>query len=255
MRASGHGHNFRTFRPFSEFSLDFYLFLLINTMPKRKFSSRRRSVGRKRRRTRFKGKRVPPKRAILAINKHPLSYIREIPANNLTIPLGDNKLYFANSFAIGALPNIAEFTPLFDQYRIRYIIAKFRLVAPPEANAVTAQSQFYPDIYVTVDHDDAVTPTAVDQVLQYGKCKRGILRPNRWFKYKFYPTAALQLYRSATTTAYAPAKNSMWMDLANTDMPYYGLKGVISNEASGVTVAPIAIEYHLVYCAQFRNCR
>lgn len=192
---------------------------------------------------------------IPSINRSPISYTREIPLNNLTIPIGDNKCFFASSFGVSAIPQIAEFTALFDQYRIRGVIAKFRLVQPPEATNTAATSQFYPDIYVTVDHDDAATPTTVDQILQYGKCKRGILRPNRYFTYRFFPTAALQLYRSATTTAYAPAKNSMWMDLAQTDMPYYGLKGCVSNEAAGVATAAIAIEYHIVMRVQFKNSR
>lgn len=209
----------------------------------------------KKRRTVFRKRSRVPMRKIVSINKGAISYTCEIPLNNYLIPLGDNKVFFAQSYAISAIPNYAEFTALFDQYRIRRVIVKFRLIQPPEASNTPATSQFYPDIGVTVDHDDATTPTSVDQILQYGKCKRGILRPNRWFTYRFYPTAALQLYRSVTTTAYAPARNSMWMDLAQVDMPYYALKGFVSNEAAGVTTAPIGIEVRLVMTAQFKNSR
>lgn len=223
---------------------------------KRKRSSRTPRFSSMRRLRRYRPKRrVMARKAIASINRAPISYTREIPLNNLTIGTGSNWMAFASAFTVSQLPNLTEFNSLFDCYRIRCIIAKWRLVQPPEAQNTPATSQFYPDIYVTVDHDDATVPTSVDYVLQYGKCKRGLLRPNRWFRYKFYPTAALQLYRTATTTAYAPAKNSMWLDLTQTDTPYYGLKGIISNEASGLTTANLNIEYHITMVVQFKSSR
>lgn len=226
---------------------------------KRKYTGAKYGKSKRFRRMRFLRKLwsrpVPPRKAIVNINRNPISYTREIPLNNLNIPIGSNWIGFSNYFTIANLPNLTEFTGLFDQYRIRTVIMKFRLVNPPEGAAVTAPSQFYPDIYVTVDHDDNVTPTSVDSVLQYGKCKRGVLRPNQWFTYKCHPTPALQLYRTATTTAYAPAKSTMWLDLAQTDCPFYGIKGIISNEASGVVNATLAIECHIVMYVQFKNSR
>lgn len=199
--------------------------------------------------------RTTPKRMLSNINKHPISYIREVPFNNIQIPIGGNKVFFAYYFALTNLPNYTEFTNLFDQYRIKCAIIKFRLINPPEATNTPASSQFYPDIYVTVDHDDATLPTAVDDILQYGKCKRGILRPNTWFKYKCYPTPAIQLYRSGTQTAYAPARNSMWLDLAYTDTPYYAIKGVVSNEAAGIVTSALTVEVHVTYIVHFKNSR
>lgn len=194
-------------------------------------------------------------RKILSINRNPISYTREIPLNNVTIPTGQNWVTFGAAFNIAQLPNILDFTSLFDVYRIRCIVAKFRLVQPPEASNTPATSQFYPDIYMAVDHDDAAQPTNPEVVLQYGKCKRAVLKPNRWVKYRFYPTTSVQLYRSATTTGYAPMKNGTWLDLAQTDTPYYGLKVAISNEAAGVTTAPLNIEWHLTMVAQFKSSR
>lgn len=199
--------------------------------------------------------RMGPRKMFTNINKVPISYTREVPYNNLVLASGNNKIFFSYAFSLDGLPNYTEFTPLFDVYRIMTVIAKFRLVQPPEAQNTPATSQFYPDIYATVDHDDSVAPTDVETLLQYGKCKRGILRPNQWFKYKFHPTPAIQLYRTATTTAYAPAKNTMWLDLAATNTPYYALKGCISNEAAGLTTAGLAVEVHMIYYVQFKNSR
>lgn len=73
-------------------------------------------------------KRVTPRKMIPSINRTPISYTREIPLNNIVIPLGDNKVFFAAAYTLSNLTNYAEFTALFDQYRIRTIIVKFRLV-------------------------------------------------------------------------------------------------------------------------------
>lgn len=224
---------------------------------KRKWTSRGkpRSYTKRPRYSRRRPRKVGFKRYIPSINKTPISYTREIPNNNLQITTGSNWMSWATTFSAGTLPNITEFSNLFDVYRIRRVTIKLRLVQPPEATNTPATSQFYPDVYVTVDHDDATIPPSVDSVLQYGKCKRGVLRPNRWFTYSFYPTTSIQLYRGPTTTGYAPMKNGAWLDLAYTDVPYYGLKGVISNEAAGVTTAALAVEYHTVYTIQFKNNR
>lgn len=199
--------------------------------------------------------RMGPRKMFTNINKVPIAYTREVPYNNLVLASGNNKIFFGYAFNLENLPNYSEFTSLFDVYRIKGITAKFRLVQPPEAQNTPATSQFYPDIYVTVDHDDANAPTAVDDVLQYGKCKRGILRPNQWFTYRCHPTPAIQLYRSGTTTAYAPAKNSMWLDLAYTNTPYYAIKGCVSNESAGLTTANLNVEVHMIMYVQFKNSR
>lgn len=226
---------------------------------KRKYTGMKYGKSKAYRRKRFLSRlykrRVAMRKQIVSINRTPISYTREIPFNNIIITTGTNWVAFARSFSVSLLPNFSDFSGLFDQYRIRCIVAKFRLVQPPEASNTPATSQFYPDIYVIVDHDDDTVPTSVDTVLQYGKCKRGVLKPNFWFKYRFYPTAALQLYRTATTTAYAPAKNGMFLDLNQSDTPYYGIKGIVSNEAAGLTTAPIGIEFHAVLVVQFKNSR
>lgn len=121
-----------------------------------------------RKRVRVAARRAPARRRMripVSINRRPIAYSREIPFNNILIPTGGNKVFFAQTFAANLLPNLTDFTGLFDQYRIRAVTCKFRLIQPPEATNTPATSQFYPDIYLAVDHDDAAVPTAVDDVL------------------------------------------------------------------------------------------
>ena len=129
------------------------------------------------------------------------------------------------------------------------------MLQPPEATGTTGNQQYYPDFYMTVDHDDANVPADTDSVRKYGKCKSGILRPNTWFTYKCHPTAAIQLYRTATTTGYAPAPTDVWLDLAQTDVPYYAIKSAI--DASALTAQSSAWFFEVrAFCVwEFKNTR
>lgn len=226
---------------------------------KRKFTpkyGKSKAFRRKRFFSRMWRTRVTPRKMIANINRTPIRYSREFSFPNLVLSAGTQRVFNSYYFTISQLPNYAEFTPLFDQYRIRTVILKVRLVSPPEANNTPILQQYYPDIACTVDHDDNNTVTDMETLWQYGKCKRGILKPNLWFTYKCHPTAALQLYRTATTTAYAPAKSTMWMDLAQTDMPYYGIKvGVDATSIGSAQSFNMQIEVHCVMVCEFKNAR
>ena len=74
------------------------------------------------------------------------------------------------SFRLSDLANYTSFTDLFDQYRINKVTMKVRLISPPE-DAATVNTTFYPDFYVTLDHDDLTVPSGAEYMLQYAKMK------------------------------------------------------------------------------------
>lgn len=225
---------------------------------KRKYSPKQRRFQRQRRQMIgcFAPKRVPMRKQIVSINRAPVSYTREFSYPNLQILTGNINVFNSYYFTLNSLPNYAEFTLLFDQYRIWTMIMKFRLIAPPEANNTITTQQYYPDISCTVDYDDSNVVTCMETIYQYGKCKRGILKPTQWFTYKFHPTVSFQLYRTSTTTAYAPAKSDQWLDLTYTDTPYYGLKvGIDASPIGAVQAATLNVEVHAVMIVEFKNSR
>lgn len=193
---------------------------------------------------------------IANICRTPIRYSREVVLANIEHFSTISNVFVAQTFTLANhLTNYTEFTAMFDQYRLRSVVYKVRMMRPPEAASTGANSQYYPDIYVTVDHDDSTVPTSVNEIQQYGKCKSGILKPNYWFKYKCYPTAAMQLYRTATSTAYAPLKNNTWIDCSYTDVPFYGIKVGIDCTSFG---APTSNQYYEVRCYmtwEFKNSR
>lgn len=224
---------------------------------------RKRSYGRRARRVKpragrrmFRSRRIAPKKA-LNINRAVVRYGREVPiSTNLTIPIGANFNGYAYAFTLdGWLPNYTEFTNLFDQYRLRSVLFKMRLVSPPEANNTPITLQYYPDVIITVDHDDATAPSTVDEVRQYGKAKTGILKPNTWFTYKCYPTASMQMYTTPTTTGYASVKNSQFLDLAYTNIRYYGVKIALDASSLGTLANALVVEARAYLVWEFKSSR
>lgn len=222
---------------------------------RKKRTYRRRPITRRRRFIRrIRRPRIPRS---LNINKSVCRYAREIPiSTNLTIPSGSTFATYGYYFDLtGWLPNSTEFTVLFDQYRLRSVIFKMRLVSPPEANNTPVTLQYYPDVVISVDHDDATAPTTVDELRQFGKSKCGILKPNSWFKYKCYPTTSIQMYTTPTTSGYAPARNKQWIDLAYPNVRYYGLKIALDCTSLGTLANTLVVEARAYMVWEFKNSR
>lgn len=218
---------------------------------KRKRTTRRRQVNTMRRYMR----RRPRINRSVNIGRNPIKYSKEQAVGTMAILSGQTANYWAYAPTLDSLTNYAELTQLFDQYRLKTCVFKFRLIYPPEANNTPASIQYYPDIAVTVDHDDATAPSNYDTLLQYGKCKQGILKPNTWFKYKCHPTAAMMLYRTSTTTAYGPASKKQWFDCNNIDIPFYGVKAGVTFNAIGTLGANAYVEIRMWSLWEFKNSR
>lgn len=230
-----------------------------NMAYKRKAGSYKRNAKRRRVRRRLSKYRITagtPNRP-LSINRAVCAYNREVAlGTNITVPSGTNAVTFAYSFSLtGWCPNRAEFTELFDQYRLRCVVWKMRLIQPPDATNTPATLQYFPDAYLTVDHDDANTPADVDEVMQYGKVKSGILYPNKWMKYKCYPTPNTPVYQGAVSSGYAKASNKLWIDLASPSINYYGIKGAIDCRSVGTLAANLNVEVRCRLYWEFKNAR
>lgn len=230
-----------------------------NMAYKRKAGSYKRNAKRRRTRRRMSKYRITvgtPNRP-LSINRAVCSYNREVPlGGNITVASGTSSVTFAYSFTLTNMcPNRSEFSELFDQYRLRCIVWKMRMIQPPEANNTPTTLQYYPDAYVTVDHDDANQPADVEEVMQYGKVKSGILYPNKWFKYKCYPTPNTPVYQGLVSSGYAKASNKLWLDLASPGISYYGIKGAIDCRAIGNLAANLNVEARIHCYWEFKNAR
>lgn len=130
------------------------------------------------------------------------------------------------SFSLSALPNVSEFANLFDQYKITHVQLRFHLDTDPGAQA--AASAQYPKLYYATDYDDANAPASLDDLRQHARMQCRVLTPNRPIKVNIKPAVTTLVYRGPTTSSYVP-KWRQFIDMAQTDVPHYGLKWGIDN--------------------------
>lgn len=139
-------------------------------------------------------------------------------------------------FTFDSIPGYTEFTNLYDQYRINFIVQKWHLRIDPGAQV--AASATYPKLYWVVDNDDSTAAANINELRQHSRCRMAVMNPNKPVVVKFRPNILMQAYESATTTAYVP-KWKQFVDCADSSTPHYGLKIAIddlSNTNYKVTV-------------------
>jgi hypothetical protein len=156
---------------------------------------------------------------------------------------------FTFQFSLSDLPNVAEFTTLFDQYMITGVMLQIKMVNNPDGeyvintNPLTGNNaSFYPTLWYVADHDDRDT-VSLAQIKEFDKVRHKVLRPNTEINIMLRPTTLTQIYRSALTTGYACNFKRQWLDVANTDIPHYGCKCVIDFE--GVTPAVLQFDFKI----------
>lgn len=180
---------------------------------KRKFNGKRTY-----RRLRRKVARRPRPMVRLSNNLHHYKRTVELDAI-FADPLGHS--FGSLQFTLGQLPNVSEFTALYDQYRINKIKVVFvPALSGMDANAPSTQ-YYMPNLHSVVDYDDATAPTSMAQLFQYPRLKR--TRGLRDHKQYFSPAVSVEVYQSGISTSYS-AKWKQWLDLASTSVPHYGVK-------------------------------
>lgn len=164
-------------------------------------------------------------------------------------------------FKIADLPNVAEFTALFDQYKIWGITVKITPVATMSAAAVAAGTSPSTGIilHTCLDYDDATnfaaTNTGVDAMREYESYRsyqpyRNGGKPITLF---FKPRIASNVYGSGAFGSFANMK-APWLDAASTGVEHYGLK-LMMETIDGATSAIADFKVEATYHIKMRGCR
>lgn len=125
------------------------------------------------------------------------------------------------NIALNQVVNAAEFSALFDQFRITYCVTKFWLRVDPSAQ--TASSASYPKLYWTRDYNDQ-TILSQQEMRERGDLKIAILKPDRPVLMKFKPNLLTQqTYTGVGTSSYTPVFGR-WIDMGSTGAVHYGCK-------------------------------
>jgi len=136
----------------------------------------------------------------------------------------------AYSFTLGALPGSGEFTALFDSYRLIQVTLDF---IPTGSTAAVPTP-----LYSVLDYDDAVGPTALNDLLQYDTLK--VTSGGAFHSRTFTPRYATAAY-SGVFTSFSQSKFNDWVDVASPSVLYFGCKiWMPSTTAMGVAYAVTA---------------
>lgn len=145
-------------------------------------------------------------------------------------------------FKLSDLPGSIEFSDLYDRYKLTTVVLRFRIINNPDAAGNLNQawtgipgtnvptSNWFPRLFYCKDYDDS-SAESLGALRERAKTKMAVLRPNKYVKIVVKPAVTVQTYRTTTTTGYSPSWNQ-WIDMAQTNVPYYGLKYVV--DLSGI---------------------
>jgi hypothetical protein len=136
------------------------------------------------------------------------------------------------AFELADLSQVSTFSSMFDQYRIDRV----HLRITPKNNSVflasiAAPNQSLPTVFVVVDFDDATAPSSVDELRQYSSCQEvGI---GAAIDIVLQPSITPAVWSGGAFSGYGVTDSSMWLDIANTGIPHFGVKfGVPGLQAS-----------------------
>lgn len=140
------------------------------------------------------------------------------------LDLYQNVLYTYGSkyFTLDQTYGYADFTALFDQYRIDEIEATFTYSRNSSEQGPSANPDL-PIMLITPDFDDVNTVT-YDEILQYGTVQTK--RLDQPFTIRFKPRLAKGAYAAGVFSSFTSEK-PCFIDLSSPSVQHYGLKWVI----------------------------
>jgi len=125
-------------------------------------------------------------------------------------------------FALDQVPDVAEFTNLFDAFCIDKVDITFALR--------DNQADKFPILVLAPDYDDASAPLTEDAVLTAENCEIvPFSAVKRHHTVTLTPRVAVATYRPGISTGYSWGKSSTVVDMGATNTPHYGLKTWLLN--------------------------
>jgi len=183
-------------------------------------------------------------------------YNPNVSNNSITLgtpaasPLGGN-LYdvpFSIQCRLDELVNNSEFANLFDRYKITSCKVKIQAAF----FSSTQTSTPVPWIEYVTDHDDA-TPPSISDMRQKMGTKTKYFGPKSTITMGVKPVPAQLIYNSGAFNAYGVPKRAPFINMTNTGVPHYGIKGVIHSLFLPATVGASPLTWDLSYGVALRD--
>lgn len=164
--------------------------------------------------------------------------------------------YFSFFTTLAELPQVSQFTNIFDAYRINKVVFKFiplsnNVNLPQNTPGNLAAAPQW--LSTVIDYDDSSILTTEGSMLEYESFKQ--TAPYRRHTRSFVPALAIEAYKtSGTTIAYSQARKK-WIDAAYTDVPHYGVKGLVNGPAIQADQVQCAWKVYCTMYVSFKQTR
>jgi len=147
-----------------------------------------------------------------------------LSGSSINIASGATSTLGALAFTLSDLAQVSSFSALFDQYRFERV----RLHVKARNNAVfvantASPNAAVPQLLLVIDRDDNTAPSAYTDLLQYDNVVS--VSGEEDAIVDLVPSITPAVFSGGVFSGYASTpSNSMWIDIANTTVPVYGVK-------------------------------
>lgn len=158
------------------------------------------------------------------------------------------------SYTFASLLGNAEFSALFDRYKINKVVTKVWIRNGPDAqNLNNGNNSWYPKFHWYRDTDDTSIPASVDAMRQVGRLRTRVMTPDKPITLVCIPNILATNYATAVSSSYTP-KYKQWIDFDYTNTLHLGWKYAIDNIPSTVgNLTPYAFDMEHTYYFQCKD--
>lgn len=163
-----------------------------------------------------------------------------------------NDVFGAMVFTLSSIPNVTDFTHLYDQYKINGVKVSFiprgtnsDIGNPISSPGYTGQSV---GVFSALDYDDNNSPTSIQQLCEYQNMKmtRSHQVHTRYLKPRLLATGPLN---STGTTANTMVRKPTWIDCTDTLVPHFGVKYCLQQAPNVAQQFDVKVDYYLAFKA------
>lgn len=157
---------------------------------------------------------------------------------------------YGQEFKFSDMPNSAEFSALFDQYRITGISIKFIPCQTGSDVNPNSTSIFLPNLMSVIDYTDSAVPSGINELMQYQNCKR--TKITRTHSRYFKPRVLHDVVGQGATTGYTPKP---WPFVSfGIDVTGYGIKWGL-DQIFNVSSGGFGVDRYVTYYFECKNVR
>lgn len=206
----------------------------------------------KRRNARRKKSSTRPRRKYRSRVRQPVQFFkRSTYLSGIVTATSTADIYGTQVFSISQVPNVAEFTTLYDQYKINLV--KWQLIPRGNQSDVgtsTTTGQLM-GVFSALDYDDNSAPTSIQDIMEYQNAR--MTRSNQIHKRVLKPRARVNIVGSggAGVNGQIFGSRNPWIDCNAPTTPHFGIKYVLQQLPAGTQIYDMKIDFYMA----FKNVR